>query len=129
MFVKTIPNKTLAKNRIPEPRDYIPWSPSKELIAWTKSRQQLINNQSFAPKQSPNPYVEEARRTFAGLSTGDRIVVPGLPTTLDIGHAAAGIRAIYQGLLSKAWADAAARGEKLPPIAQKNIPPTVPGQQ
>jgi cytochrome c oxidase cbb3-type subunit 2 len=129
MFVKTIPNGTLAKNRIPEPRDYIPWSPSKELIAWTKSRQQLINNQSFAAKQSPNPYVEEARRVFAGLTTADRLVVPGLPTTLDLGNAAAGIRAIYQGLLNKAWADAAARGEKLPSIAQKNIPPTVPGQQ
>src|SRR5437762_5998979 len=63
------------------------------------------------------------------LSPADRIVVPGLPTTLDLGHAAAGIRTIYQGLLTRAWADARARGEKLPPISQKNIPPTVPGQQ
>jgi hypothetical protein len=129
LFVKTIPNKTLAKNRIPEPRDYIPWAPSKELIAWTKSRQQLTANQSFAPKQSPNPYVEEARRVFAGLSAGDKIVVPGLATPLDLADAAAGIRTIYRGLLDKAWADAAGRGEKLPPLAQKNIPPTVPGQQ
>src|SRR4051812_21011078 len=89
LFVKTIPNGTLAKNRIPEPRDYIPWAPSKELIAWTKSRQQLINNQSFAPKQSPNPYVEEARRVFAGLSPADKIVVPGLATPLSVADAAA----------------------------------------
>ena len=112
-----------------EPRDYIAWSPSPELLAWVKSRQQLANNQSFAAKQSPNPYYEEARRVFPGLSPADRVVVPGLPTTLDLGHAALGIRAIYQSLLNKAWSDAQGRGEKLPPISQKNVPPTVPGQQ
>src|SRR6059058_3270728 len=65
LFVKTIPNGTLRKDVVPEPKDYIPWAPSKELIAWTKSHQQLTNNQSFAEKQSPNPFVEEARRVFA----------------------------------------------------------------
>ena len=43
--------------------------------------------------------------------------------------AAAGIRRIYQRLLDRAWADAARRGEHLPPAAQKDIPPTVPGPQ
>ena len=28
-----------------------------------------------------------------------------------------------------AWNEAKARGEKLPPVSQKNIPPEVPGQQ
>jgi len=32
-------------------------------------------------------------------------------------------------LLNRAWAQAKARGEKLPPIEQKSIPPEVPGQQ
>jgi mono/diheme cytochrome c family protein len=128
MFVKTIPNGTLKKDRIPEPRDYIAWSPSPELLAWVKTSQQLANNESFAQKQSQNPYDEEARRVFPGLSPADRLKLPdGSP--LDLPHAAAGIRATYQGLLNKAWADAQARGEKLPPIAQKDIPPTVPGQQ
>jgi hypothetical protein len=126
--VKTIPNGTLAKDRIPEPRDYIAWSPSPELLAWVKTRQQLANNGSFAKTQSQNPYVEEARRVFPGLSPADRLRLPdGSP--LDLPHAAAAIRATYQGLLNKAWADARARGEKLPSVAQKNIPPTVPGQQ
>jgi len=128
MFVKTIPNHTLAKDRIPEPKDYIAWSPSPELLAWVKTRQQLANNSSFAKTQSPNPYVEESRRVFPGLSPADRLVLPG-GKPLDEPHAAAAIRAIYQGLLNKAWADARGRDAKLPPISQKSIPPTVPGQQ
>src|SRR5213075_1487017 len=34
LFVKTIPNGTLKKSVVPEPKDYITWQPSKELIAW-----------------------------------------------------------------------------------------------
>jgi hypothetical protein len=52
-----------------------------------------------------------------------------LGTPLSLTDAAAGIRAIYQRLLDAAWAQARARGEKLPPLAQKAVPPTVPGQQ
>jgi hypothetical protein len=55
--------------------------------------------------------------------------VPGLGTNLTLDDAAAGIKQIYQRLLDKAWADAEARGDKLPPRSQKAIPPTVPGQQ
>jgi hypothetical protein len=50
-------------------------------------------------------------------------------TELSIQSAAAGIKALYQDMLDRAWADAQARGEKLPPAAQKDVPPTVPGQQ
>jgi hypothetical protein len=32
-------------------------------------------------------------------------------------------------MLDRAWRDAVDRGEKLPPLSQKSIPPTVPGQQ
>ena len=41
LFVKTIPNGTLRKNVVPEPKDYIVWQPSKELVAWLKSRQKF----------------------------------------------------------------------------------------
>jgi len=50
-------------------------------------------------------------------------------TPLSLQDAAAGIKAIYQDMLDRAWADARARGQKLPPAAQKGVPPTVPGQQ
>jgi hypothetical protein len=50
-------------------------------------------------------------------------------TLLSLQTAAAGIRSLYQDMLNRAWADAVARGDKLPPLAQKNIPPSVPGQQ
>ena len=43
--------------------------------------------------------------------------------------ASAAIKTIYQQLLDSAWADARARGDRLPPDSQKDIPPTVPGQQ
>ena len=44
LFIKTIPNHTLRRNVIPEPADYIVWQPSKELLAWVKSTQQLAND-------------------------------------------------------------------------------------
>jgi cytochrome c oxidase cbb3-type subunit 2 len=128
LFVKTIPNGTLAPGRIPEPTDYIPWKPSKELLAWLKSRQRLQDNASFAADPS-DPFMQEAMRVFSGLRLGDRIVVKGLGTSLSLPDAAAGIRGIYQQLLDRAWAEAKARGDTLPPAAQKGIPPVVEGQQ
>jgi hypothetical protein len=71
----------------------------------------------------------EAMRVFSGLAPGEELAVTGLETPLTLEDAAAGIRTIYEDLLDRAWADAKARGEKLPAASQKDIPPTVPGQQ
>jgi cytochrome c oxidase cbb3-type subunit 2 len=129
LFVKTIPNGTLAENRIPEPADYITWQPSKELLAWLASRQKPESNPSFDKAQISDPFMQEATRVFPGLNPADRIVVNGLGTPLDLQDAAAGIKGIYQQLLDRAWADAKRRGDKLPPTSQKDIPPEVEGQQ
>jgi cytochrome c oxidase cbb3-type subunit II len=129
LFVKTIPNGTLAGNRVPEPKDYITWQPSKELLAWLASSQKPRDNPSFSKAQSTDPFMQEATRVFPGLSPADSVVVKGLATPLDLQDVAAGIKAIYQQLLDRAWADAKRRGDKLPPAAQKDIPPAVEGQQ
>jgi len=129
MFVKTIPNGTLAKNRIPEPNDYIVWQPSKELLAWVSTRQKLQNNVSFTKQQATDPFIQEAMRVFPGLRPSDSLVVPNFPTPLSLATAASGIKGLYNRLLNTAWADARKRGEKLPPVSQKAIPPEVPGQQ
>ena len=129
LFVKTIPNGTLAPDRVPEPKDYIVWKPSKELLAWLASRQKLQDNESFASANSADPFLEEARRVFAGLRPGDSIVIKGLGTPLSLQDAANGIRALYQQMLDRAWADAKRRGDTLPPESQKAIPPHVEGQQ
>jgi cytochrome c oxidase cbb3-type subunit II len=129
LFVKTIPNKTLRKNVVPEPKDYITWQPTPELKAWVKSRQKLETNVSFSKKQSPDPFVQEAIRVFPGLNPADRLVIGGLGTPFTLKDAAAGIRQIYDNLLNRAWADAKRRGDKLPSPSQRKIPPTVPGQQ
>jgi cytochrome c oxidase cbb3-type subunit II len=130
LFVKTIPNGTLAPNRVPEPSDYITWQPSKELLAWVKSHQQLANNASFDKKQVTDPYMQEAMRVLPGLTPSDHLVLNDKAhTPLSLQDAAAGIKTIYEKLLNQAWSDARARGEKLPPAAQKDVPPTVPGQQ
>jgi cytochrome c oxidase cbb3-type subunit II len=129
LFVKTIPNHTLDKNRIPTPQDYITWKPSDELLAWLKSSQKLQSNDSFTKSQSNDPFVQEAKRVFPGLAPADSFLINDGKTRLSIKDAAAGIRAIYLDLLNRAWDDARSRGDKLPPEAQKLIPPTVPGQQ
>jgi hypothetical protein len=68
-------------------------------------------------------------RVFPGLAPGDRVIVDGLDTPLSLEDAAAGIRTLYEQLLERAWSEARARGADLPESAQKEIPPTVPGQQ
>ena len=129
LFVKTIPNGTLKPNRIPEPKDFIVWQPSEELLAWVKSHQKLTDNASFEKKQVTDPFLQEAMRVFPGLSPQDHIVLNDKANTpLSLDEAAAGIKAIYQDLLDRAWIDAKARGDKLPPVAQKAVPPEVPGE-
>jgi cytochrome c oxidase cbb3-type subunit 2 len=129
LFVKTIPNHTLRKNVVPEPKDYIVWQPSKELIAWLNSRQKPTGNASFSKKAVTDPFMQEAMRVMPGLAPGDKFLLNDGKTPLSLDDAAAGIKAIYQDLLDRAWNEARARGDKLPPDAQKAIPPTVPGQQ
>ncbi len=129
MFVKTIPNGTLKPNVVPTPADYIVWQPSKELIAWLKTRQKLTDNASFDKKPVTDPFMQEAMRVMPGLSPADSFLINDGKTRLSLKDAAAGIKAIYDQLLNTAWADARSRGEKLPPPAQRAIPPTVPGQQ
>jgi cbb3-type cytochrome oxidase cytochrome c subunit/mono/diheme cytochrome c family protein len=130
LFVKTIPNGTLKKNRVPEPSDYIVWQPSKELLAWTKSHQTLPGNVSFQKKQSTDPFMQEAMRMFPGLAPSDRLTLNNQAhTPLSLREAANGIKAIYEDMLDRAWRDAEARGEKLPVESQKAIAPQVPGQQ
>jgi hypothetical protein len=114
---------------VPEPKDYIAWTPSKELLAWVKSRQRLQDNVTFTKGETTDPFVQEAMRVFSGLRPADQLVVDGLGTPLSLQDAAAGIKGIYQRLLDQAWADAKARGDTLPPAAQKDIPPVVEGQQ
>ncbi|MGZ4336654.1 MAG: cbb3-type cytochrome c oxidase subunit II [Gaiellaceae bacterium] len=129
MFVKTIPNHTLRKNVVPEPKDYIVWQPSKELIAWLKTRQKPTGNASFSKTEVTDPFMKEAMSVMPGLAPGDKFFLNDGKTPLSLDDAAAGIKAIYQDLLDRAWAEAKARGDKLPPSGQKDIPPTVPGQQ
>jgi cbb3-type cytochrome oxidase cytochrome c subunit/mono/diheme cytochrome c family protein len=130
LFIKTIPNGTLAPDRNPNPRDYIVWQPSKELLAWTKSHQTLPGNVSFETKAIKDPFMREAMRVFPGLAPSDHLTLNNQAhTPLSLQDAANGIKALYEDMLNRAWSDAHARGEKLPSTAQKAVPPTVPGQQ
>jgi cbb3-type cytochrome oxidase cytochrome c subunit/mono/diheme cytochrome c family protein len=130
LFLKTIPNGTLKPNRVPEPNDYIVWQPSKELLAWTKSHQTLPGNASFIKKPVTDPFMQQAMRVFPGLAPDDHLTLNNQAhTPLSLASAAAGIKAIYEDMLNRAWSDAKSRGEKLPDPAQKLVPPEVPGQQ
>jgi hypothetical protein len=128
LFLKTIPNGTLDPHVVPTPKDYIVWSPSKELLEWIKTRQKIWDNAVFTKEQRADPFYQEARRVFPGLAPGDKIAVTGLETALTLDDVAAGIKKFYNQLLNQAWADARAHGDKLPPPSQKDIPPTLPGQ-
>src|ERR1700704_1887054 len=77
LFIKTIPNHTLKPNVIPEPKDYITWQPSKELLAWLATTQKPTNDVSFDKKAVKDPYMQEAMRVYPGLSPGDSFYVNG----------------------------------------------------
>src|SRR6266516_3527637 len=83
----------------------------------------------FSKKAVTDPFMQEAMRVMPGLAPGDKFLLNDGKTPLSLDDAAAGIKAIYQDLLDRAWNEARARGNKLPPEAEKAIPPTVPGQQ
>ena len=104
-------------------------SPSKELLAWIKTHQQLASNADFVKQPVTDPFMQEAMRVFPGLAPGDSMKLNDGKTQLSLQSAAAGIRSLYQNMLDRAWRETIARGETLPPLDQKNIPPTVPGQQ
>ena len=87
------------------------------------------SNADFVKKPVTDPFVQEAMRVFPGLAPGDSMRLNDGKTQLSIQSAAAGIRALYEDMLNRAWTEAKARGEKLPDPMQKDIPPTVPGQQ
>jgi cbb3-type cytochrome oxidase cytochrome c subunit len=129
LFVKTIPNHTLKRDVVPEPKDYIVWRPSKELLAWVATTQKLPSNAAFDTEPVTDPFMQEAMRVFPGLARGDAFFINGTTETLSLDAAANAIKTIYTDLLDSAWAEAKARGEKLPPVSQKLIPPEVPGQQ
>jgi cbb3-type cytochrome oxidase cytochrome c subunit/mono/diheme cytochrome c family protein len=130
LFLKTIPNHTLAPNRIPEPKDYIVWQPSAELLAWVKSHQTLPGNASFEKKVVTDPFMQEAMRVFPGLAPSDQLTLNNQEhTPLSLEAASAGIKSIYEDMLDRAWSDTRARGDKLPDPAQKLVPPEVAGQQ
>ena len=73
--------------------------------------------------------MQEAMRVFPGLAPGDTFLINGSQESLSLTAARNAIRSIYMDLLNRAWDDARARGDKLPPESQKLIPPEVPGQQ
>ena len=70
MFVKTIPNHTLRKNVVPEPKDYIVWQPSKELLAWLKTGRSSTGNASFSKAEVTDPFMQEAMSVMPGPRAG-----------------------------------------------------------
>ena len=103
------------QNRVPEPKDYIVWQPSKELrrlgeVATEADRQRDVRQEARSPTRS-------CRRRCAS-SRASRRATSSCSTTARrrcrSQDAAAGIKAIYEDMLDRAWSDARARGEKLP---------------
>ena len=68
-------------------------------------------------------------RVFPGLAPADSFFLNGTTRRLSLDGGAQRDPPIYTTSSNRAWAQAKARGDKLPPVWQKAIPPEVPGQQ
>ncbi len=132
LFVKTIPNGTLEPNRVPEPKDYIVWQPSTELLAWVEDRtRSSTDNASFDKKQVDRPVHAGGDARLPGPRAGrphDAERQAHTPLSLDDGGRGdqgdlRGHARPRLGRRARARREAAARARR------RTIPPTVPGQQ
>ncbi len=124
LFVKTIPNGTLKPNRVPEPRDYIVWQPSKELLERGSRHTSGWPTTPTSTRRWPRTPTSRRRcSVFPGLAPSDSMQLNDGKTQLSLQTAAAGIKALYDDMLNRAWSEARARGENLPDPAQKLVPP------
>ena len=130
LFVKTIPNGTLAPGRVPEPADYITWQPSKELLAWVEVAPEARGQRLVHQGAAADPFVQEAMRVFPGLSPADQLAVNGLGTPLEPATTPppASRRSTSSCSTARGPTPSAAATSCRPP-SQKDIPPTVEGQQ
>ena len=60
---------------VPEPKDYIVWQPSEELLAWVKNQHPRRTTRPSPTCRSTDPYMQEAMRIFPGLAPGDKLFV------------------------------------------------------
>ena len=132
LFVKTIPNGTLRQERRPgaERLHHLAAVEGAARLAEDAARSST-DNASFAKTAVTDPFMQEAMRVFPGLAPGDSFLDQRTARrTLSLEDAAAGIRTIYQRPARTGRGPTRRRAaSKLPPMSQKAIPPTVPGQQ
>lgn len=123
LFLKTIPNGGLGKDKLPTPDMYIQWRPSEGTLALVKAMP-IEENKNFVEDTAPtDPWMLEARRVLAGLNGTDKFDLPGYGE-ISLAKAREDIKAIYDQLLDQGWNDYFARGgSPSPPPAQKDIPP------
>jgi cytochrome c oxidase cbb3-type subunit 2 len=155
MFLKTIPNGGLDNRKIPTPDMYIQWHAPDTLLQYI-AKHPILENKDFlefnaasnvasaaaagtsTPPPPPgsaataqtinDPFILEARRNMAGLNDKDSFMLPGYGE-VSLAAAARDIRAIYQDLLDKGWADYQARGgEPVPDASQKDSLPDLTGE-
>ncbi len=111
MFLRTIPNGGLEET-LPTLDMYQRWSPQPAQLAYMEENpiEEIYDD---LPMTS-DPFQQAARWLAPGMSQSDMIYVGGqLPITLD--RLAGLIRTNYFAAVDKAYAEAEARGESLPP--------------
>jgi mono/diheme cytochrome c family protein len=128
MFLKTIPNGGLLPNKTPTPDMYIQWRPNPNVLAYVKLHP-IADNKDFTavpePSKVKDPFMLQAQRELAGLSTTDTMMLPGYGE-VSLDAAARDIKAIYEKRLDEAWADYKARGgTPVPPASQKDALPEI----
>ncbi len=125
LFLKTIPNGGLDKDKVPTVDMYIQWHPS-DLVLSLIEELSLDENVDFQEDREPtDPWMLQARRALAGLNDSDKFDLPGFGE-ISLAAARDDIKAIYDQLLDQAWQDYFARGgTPTVPAAQRDIPPNL----
>jgi mono/diheme cytochrome c family protein len=136
LFLKTIPNGTLAVDHAVTPSDYIQWHPTPELLKYVKLHPIQDDRAYKGPQTGPtvqlqdetgttDPFLAQAERIFPGMTFEDQVPLPGYGT-ISLKDGAADIKVIYDRLLDAGWEDYAARNGYPPlPAALKTVPPEV----
>ncbi len=129
MFLKTIPNGGLEPNTTVRRRTCTSsGSPTRTCLNYVKLHP-IADNKDYTAVPTPSlvkdPFVLQAQRNLAGLSTTDTMMLPGYGE-VSLKAAARDIKAIYEKLLDQEWADFKARGgSPVPPASQKDTLPAM----
>lgn len=119
LFLKTIPNGGLDKDKLPTSDMYIQWQPPDQFLAYA-ALHPFTDELNFSGTEitSLTPFEQEFFTVLPGMNATDTFQLPGYGE-VSMKAGARDIEKIYQELLDSEYSEFAARKGSTPPVDEK----------